>query len=178
MIRAGFFVRGASVALLILGGCAAEGRMHLGKSSSVSGSATAESSETPEVAPSASPDAPKAVTDTTPAPSASQAAPPGCALVCTNAHPRARISPDAEARIGAAVAGELSQLRGCTGGRAPSLTLRFDSAGELTEFGIDDERSRRYVTGAAACVEALRSHRPAISYPGPATLRCSERCKR
>ena len=49
--------------------------------------------------------------------------------------------------------------------------MRFDSGATLTEFGVDAERGNE-----GACVDALRQQRPAVTYQGPATLRCAERC--
>jgi hypothetical protein len=163
----------AGVLILLVSACAAEASMSANTKSGVNGSASASGNDDPPQAPAAAAPAPAPAPD--PAPSAAPAILPGCALVCVNAHPRLRVNADTESKIASAVSSEMSQLHNCThGGPAPSLTLRFDSAGELTEFGIDDEHSRN----ERGCVESVRSHRPALSFPGPATLRCSERCDR
>lgn len=164
----------AGVLFGLLSACAAEASMSASTKSGVNGSASASSNDDPPAAPAAPAPAP---TPTAAEPAPAPAVLPGCALVCVNAHPRLRVNADTEAKITSAVSNEMSQLHNCThGGPAPSLTLRFDSTGELTEFGVDDEHSR--VNNAAGCVDAVRTHRPALSFPGPATLRCSERCDR
>jgi hypothetical protein len=165
----------AGVLFALLSACAAEANMSASTKSGVNGSASASGNDDPPAAPAAAPaPAPAPAQDTTPS---APAVLPGCALVCVNAHPRLRVNADTEAKITSAVSNEMSQLHNCThGGPAPSLTLRFDSAGELTEFGVDDEHSR--VNNSAGCVDAVRSRRPSLSFPGPATLRCSERCGR
>jgi hypothetical protein len=69
----------------------------------------------------------------------------------------------------------LQSIHACVHGASPTLTLRFDSQGMLTHFGMDADAD----DGAdAACLDTMRSHRPAVTFPGPATVRCGERCTR
>jgi len=100
---------------------------------------------------------------------------PGCQLVCTNAHSRVRLAPADEQKLTSALASELDTLQKCTPqGQPPGLTLRFDSTGTLTHFGVDDERH----SADGMCVDGVRSHKPTLSFPGPSTVRCGERCGR
>jgi len=169
-----------TLAGFVLSACAADGEMKVNASSnsdtktSASGSASmegeGEGGSTSAAEPSAKSEAPppEKVTATG---SSEQPAAAACPLVCFAAN-RGRVAPVEEQRLGNELAGELTQLRGCGSANArPSLTLRFDSAAALTGFGVDAERGNE-----GACVNAIREHRPAVSYPGPATLRCSEKC--
>jgi len=96
---------------------------------------------------------------------------PSCPLVCYVAN-KGRLPPAEEQRLGGELANELATLRGCGSANArPSLTLRFDSSAKLTQFGIDAERGNE-----GACVNTMRDRLPAVTFQGPATLRCSEKC--
>lgn len=158
----------------VLAACAAEGEMKVNASSnsdtktSASGSASVEgeggSSSAAEPTAKAEAPPPQKV-EATGDPGAS------CPLTCFIAN-KGRVTPAEEQRLQGELAGELTQLRGCGSATArPSLTLRFDSTAKLTEFGIDAERGNE-----GACVNSLREHHPSVTYPGPATLRCSQRC--
>lgn len=92
--------------------------------------------------------------------------PAGCSLVCNLADAKGRMAPDMEQKFTTALANDIETLRGCSW--RSSLTLRFDSAGTLTEYGVDGEEN--------ACVTSVRGHHPELSYPGPAIVRCAERC--
>lgn len=92
--------------------------------------------------------------------------PAGCSLVCNLANAKGRMAPEMEQKFTAALATDIETLRGCSW--RSSLTLRFDSAGALTEYGVDGEEN--------ACVSSVRGHHPELSYPGPAIVRCAERC--
>jgi hypothetical protein len=163
--------------LFVIGGagCAAKGRAHVR-----SASAAPQTARTEPVAPM--PPAPETAqapvaagaAPTTPAAPSTPAQPtPGCALVCHVAT-KGRAAPADEARLTSSLAEETRVIRECVRGPAPSMTLRFDSTGTLTGFGVDQapEESGE----AASCIEAINLRRPAVSYPGPSTLRCVERC--
>lgn len=92
--------------------------------------------------------------------------PAGCSLVCNLADAKGRMASDMEQKFTAVLANDIETLRGCT--QRSSLTLRFDSAGALTEYGVDGDEN--------ACVSSVRGHHPELSYPGPAIVRCAERC--
>lgn len=91
-----------------------------------------------------------------------------CPLQCYVAQ-KGRVTPQEEQRLTTDLSDALTSLRAC--GPNNSLTIRFDSGGQLTEFGVDAERG-----GEGSCVQAVRQKRPTVSYPGPSTLRCYERC--
>jgi hypothetical protein len=105
------------------------------------------------------------------APAAPVAPLAGCLLVCNVAHV-GRMAAAEEARFTSAL-GEVTQsLHQCVRGSIPSMTLRFDSQGALTHFGLDAEE-----TSEGTCVESARYHRPALTFRGPSTVRCAERCR-
>jgi hypothetical protein len=81
-----------------------------------------------------------------------------------------------EARLTASLAEVTNALHQCVPGPAPSMTLRFDSTGVLTGFGVDHAGEDE--GGSSACVDSINGRMPAASYPGPATVRCTERCAR
>ncbi|MBX3228016.1 MAG: hypothetical protein KIT84_27675 [Labilithrix sp.] len=159
---------------LVLVACAADGEMKVNASTngdtntSASASASVEgegggggAAEPPERG-----EEPEKVTAT-----ASSEQPATCPLVCYVAN-KGRVAPADEQRLAGELASELTLLRSCGSSNVrPSLTLRFESSGQLTGFGVDAERGNE-----GACVNTVREHRPAVTYPGPATLRCSERC--
>lgn len=101
-----------------------------------------------------------------PAAPATTALPAGCSLVCNLADAKGRMASDMEQKFTAVLANDIETLRGCS--QRSSLTLRFDSTGALTEYGVDGEEN--------ACVSSVRGHHPELSYPGPAIVRCAERC--
>ena len=111
-----------------------------------------------------------------PAPAAAPQA--RCPLVCNVAN-RGRVAAADEARFTAALAAQTEALHACTRGRIPSMTLRFDSQGTLTSFGVavDDTAD-----GAPeeVCLETAQRQKPAIEFAGPSTVRCAEaaRCGR
>jgi hypothetical protein len=53
------------------------------------------------------------------------------------------------------------------------MTLRFDSAGALTYFGVEEGEG-----ADEKCASALNAYRPSITYSGPSTVRCAEQCRR
>jgi hypothetical protein len=95
--------------------------------------------------------------------------------VCNVAN-KGRVAAADEARLTSSLADVTQALHQCVPGPAPSMTLRFDSAGVLTGFGVDyggdDEGSN------SACVDSINQRMPVVTYPGPATVRCAERCAR
>ena len=119
-------------------------------------------------APAVSSTAAKEPVTTTSATTTTTTLPAGCTLVCNLADAKGRMAADAEQRFTAILAEDVQTARSC----APrsSFTLRFDSSGALTEYGVDAEES--------SCIDTLRGHRPAITYPGPAIVRCAEHCRR
>jgi hypothetical protein len=174
--RLGFLFIGAIAAIPLMVACAANANMRFstnGNSEANASASTDDNSKSFSGAPTASSSAP-ATTTTAVTAAAPANAPTGCPLVCFNANAtRARLGADDEARLTSSLAGETQTLRSCTrGGALPSLTLRFDSTSTLTEFGVDDERS----SSDSGCVDGVRSHKPAVTFPGPATVRCSEHC--
>lgn len=112
-------------------------------------------------------DAPEPASSSAPAPA--PAAPSTCPLVCMVAQ-KGRAAQADEQRLAGELSGVLGALRLCGNGQN-SLTMRFDSGATLTGFGVDAERGNE-----GACVDAIRQQRPAVTYQGPATLRCAERC--
>jgi hypothetical protein len=95
--------------------------------------------------------------------------------VCNDAH-RNHVTKEATDNIAKALESELASLDSCVPGGHPSFTLRFDSTSTLTGFGIDDEHPGGGISGAS-CVDSVRAKQPAVTYPGPATLRCREQCR-
>lgn len=156
----------------VLVACAADGKMEVRASSdeasaSASAGANASSdepkSETKTLAAKPSEGEPATAPSTAP-----PAAPQACPLQCFVAQ-KGRVSPADEQRLAGDLSDALSSLRACGSGN--SLTIRFDSGGQLTEFGVDAERGSE-----GSCVQSVRQKRPNVSYPGPSTLRCYERC--
>lgn len=145
-------------------GCAAKASVH---AEAKEPEAFSEAGQSAPPAVSSAPASKEPVT-TTAAATATTTLPAGCTLVCNLADARGRMATDAEARFTAALADDVQTARGCSS--HASFTLRFDSTGTLTEYGIDAEEN--------ACINTLRGHRPALTYPGPAIARCAEHCKR
>jgi hypothetical protein len=115
-----------------------------------------------------------------PQPTAVAPAPPAkpeCPLVCHVAN-RGRVPAADETRLSNALAGVTNALHACVRGAMPTMTLRFDSQGSLTYFGVDEEGGEDGVSGEATCVEAARRQKPAVTFAGPSTVRCVERCGR
>jgi pyruvate/2-oxoglutarate dehydrogenase complex dihydrolipoamide acyltransferase (E2) component len=166
----------ALVASVVLVACAADGEVKVKASSDES---TASASANANANASADTE-PKSETKTTaakpseeaPAPTAptsgEPAAPQACPLQCFVAQ-KGRVAPADEQRLAGELADALSSLRGC--GPGNSLTIRFDSTGQLTEFGVAADRGAEN-----ACVDSVRQKKPNVSYPGPSTLRCYEKC--
>ena len=162
-------VFGLVVPMFALAACAANGEVGVRASSdeaSASASASAESEGKTEGTKSLGTG--ETTTAAAPAQGDPAAAPAACPLQCFVAQ-KGRVAPAEEQRLATDLAEPLSALRSCGSGN--SLTIRFDSAGQLTEFGVDAERGQE-----GACVQAVRQKQPAVSFPGPSTLRCSERC--
>lgn len=171
-----FLVVGALA--LLLGACAANARVQASTSES-SGSASEDSP--PSSFDGTSPASTAKVTTTTaaPAPTASNDAPvakprPGCSLHCSVGQ-KGRIAAADEARLTQGLADVTESLHECFGGRIPSMTLRFDSTGTITGFGVAHETGGMT---ADSCVDSINHRMPAVSYPGPVALRCSEHCGR
>jgi hypothetical protein len=171
-------------AIVSLLGCTAKGRAKVGTAepSRVSDDNTSAWGEgTTSSPPSPSPSS-GTVEATAPeaAPSASAAVPatprPGCALVCNVAN-KGRVAAADEARLTTSLAEVTNALHQCLPDASPSMTLRFDSTGVLTGFGVDhaadDDRG-----GDASCIDSINRRTPKVAYPGPATVRCVERCAR
>jgi hypothetical protein len=85
-----------------------------------------------------------------------------------------------ESRFTSALAGATGALRSCLSHTSrehlPSLTLRFNSQGTLTHFGVAEEDVAEGVSNEA-CVDAVRKQEPNLTFAGPATVRCGERCR-
>jgi hypothetical protein len=172
--------------VLFAAGCAANARAKAELSSPESSSSS--SGEGPSGFEGSSSEAPAATPETavssaraapaTPAAAASSAEPapprPGCALACTVAT-KGRMAAADEARLTQGLADVTESLHQCIGPRIPPMTLRFDSAGTITGFGVPHEPGG--IT-ADSCVDAINLRVPAVSYPGPAAVRCAERCRR
>ena len=156
----------ALVASVFLVACAADGEVKI-KASSDEANASASANASGDTEPSSETKtmAAKPVEGDAPAP---QAAPQACPLQCFVAQ-RGRVTPQEEQRLATDLSDALTSLRAC--GPGNSLTIRFDSGGQLTEFGVDAERGNE-----GACVQTVRQMHPNVSYPGPSTLRCYERC--
>ncbi|MDF2693373.1 MAG: hypothetical protein K0S65_1756 [Labilithrix sp.] len=118
----------------------------------------------------AEPAPPPAVASAAPGAAAAPSA-PVCPLVCHVAN-KGRVAPPDEERLTSSLAEVAQAIHACVRGQAPSLTLRFDSTGALTALGVDHTAEE----GDAACLDAVNQRRPSVSYPGPATVRCVERC--
>lgn len=184
MVRRHALLRGSCLlafATLVVA-CAASGKAKIGTGGEARAEGDVESGGSEPPAPTATPAADAdasapvatvAATGTSPARSVG----PACPIACVNAHTpqaaaRGAVPVAEDERLAPALAETFQSLRGCiSSGRTPSLTLRFDSSSTLTGFGVDDERS-----GDAPCVEAIRQRWPNVSFAGPATLRCVERC--
>ena len=169
-----WILRGGLIVIVGLGGCAV-------KASTKVQSSTPASEDAPNAWESTTTSGPSA--SATPAPTATSSdntpvAPmPGCSLVCNvaNVAYRHRVQPADEARLTQGLADVTQALHQCVAGRVPSLTLRFDSGARLTGFGVDADH---YSMGADACIDSVNQRMPAVSYPGPSTLRCYEHCRR
>jgi hypothetical protein len=99
---------------------------------------------------------------------------PGCSLVC-NVALRKRVPAADEARFAAALADPLRALHACARHGAPPMTLRFDSAGALTYFGVEEDEANEH--DPDGCASQVRGLRPSITYAGPSTVRCAEQCR-
>lgn len=94
-----------------------------------------------------------------------------CRVECVETNGR-RIPPADEARMASALAPIFAQMRACPAGSPPPpLVLRFDSGGALTSFGVDAGG-----LGDGACIGSFREMTPALTYEGPAVVRCTARC--
>jgi hypothetical protein len=168
----------ALVASVVLVACAADGEVKV-KASSDESMASASANANANAGASADTE-PKSETKTTAAKpsegetpaaapaSGEPAAPQACPLQCFVAQ-KGRVPPADEQRLAGELADALSSLRAC--GPGNSLTIRFDSTGQLTEFGVAADRGAEN-----ACVDSVRQKKPNVSYPGPSTLRCYEKC--
>jgi hypothetical protein len=153
--------------------CAANGEVKVKASSDdgVSGNASATSDEKPTSSKPSTDDTlppPSSSGSSTPVTSDAPPASAACPLVCYIAQ-HGRVPPADEQKLASDLSQSLSALRAC--GPGNSLTLRFDSTGQLSEFGVAADRGNE-----SACTDGVRSSKPTVSYPGPSTLRCSERC--
>lgn len=159
------------VGSFVLVACAADGEVKVKASSdentasasanaSMEGETNAEPAKTTAAKP-AEGEAPQQV-------SAQGNAPAACPLQCFIAQ-RGRVAPADEQKLAGDLNDALTSLRAC--GPGNSLTLRFDSTGQITEFGVAAERGNE-----SACIDSVRAKKPAVSYPGPSTLRCYEKC--
>lgn len=156
------------VASVVLVACAADGEVKVRASSDESSaSASASASGDTDSKAETKTTAAKPAEGDAPAP-APAPAPQACPLQCFVAQ-KGRVTPQEEQRLANDLSEALTSLRGCGSGN--SLTIRFDSGGQLTEFGVDAERGNE-----GACVQSVRQKRPSVTYPGPSTLRCYERC--
>ncbi|MFO0739185.1 MAG: hypothetical protein U0270_25025 [Labilithrix sp.] len=159
----------ALVASVVLVACAADGEVKVRASSDESSaSASASASGDTDSKADTKTTAAKPAEGDAPAPAPAPATPQACPLQCFVAQ-KGRVTPQEEQRLASDLSEALTSLRGCGAGN--SLTIRFDSGGQLTEFGVDAERGNE-----GACVQSVRQKRPSVTYPGPSTLRCYERC--
>jgi hypothetical protein len=170
----------ACVLAVLVGACTANARAKVGTSES-----TSPSEESPSgfegssgAAPTAAAPPPSGSATPTPAPTASSSEParvrPGCSLQCAVGN-RGRVPAAEEARLTQQLADVTEALRQCVGERIPSMLLRFDSTGTITSFGVAHDPGGMT---ADSCIESINQRMPAVSYPGPAALRCTEHCKR
>lgn len=94
-----------------------------------------------------------------------------CTIACRDASGR-RMASAAEARLVSALDPLVARMRSCPAGNPPPpLVLRFDSGGALTSFGVDAGG-----VGAGGCIGAFRESGAALTYPGPAVIRCTSDC--
>ncbi len=166
---------GALVLLVLCAGCAAK----VQAKASTSDDAPPRDEAAPRGFDTPAEPAPTSSSAEAPAPSAAPTAStepvkprPGCGLVCV-APQKGRVAPEDEARLAQGLADVTQSLHECVAGPIPSMTLRFDSTAALTGFGVayDGGDTRN------SCIDAINMRHPSVTYPGPATLRCSERCE-
>lgn len=175
MVRRGLTACGLAV---LVGACAVNARAKVGTSESSASS----SDESPSGFEGSSGNAPVAAAapsgSAAPAPTTTSSEParvrPGCALQCAVGQ-KGRVPAAEEARLTQQLADVTEALHQCVGGRIPSMTLRFDSTGTITGFGVAHDPGG---LTADSCIDSINTRMPAVSYPGPAALRCTEHCKR
>jgi hypothetical protein len=162
----------ALVAPVVLVACAADGEVKV-KASSDESMASANANASAETEPKSETKTTAAKPSEGDAPAAAPAsgeapAPQACPLQCFVAQ-KGRVAPADEQRLAGDLADALSSLRAC--GPGNSLTIRFDSGGQLTEFGVAADRGAEN-----SCIDSVRQKKPNVSFPGPSTLRCYEKC--
>lgn len=151
---------------------------------------TSEPAEQPPPAPAPSPSmasAARAPSDAG-APSQPQSAPPAsaCPLQCYIANGRQRepVAADDLAKLQSALASTMAAIHQCTAAsrtdnprKSPTVNLRFGPAGQLLDVGADPTG---YDSDIADCMEAATrgGSAPSISFDGPGTVRCAEKCDR
>jgi hypothetical protein len=161
----------------LVGACTANARAKVGTSES-----TSTSEESPSGFEGSSSNAPTAAAppagSAAPAPTSTSSEParvrPGCSLQCAVGN-KGRVPAAEEARLTQQLADVTEALHQCVGGRIPSMLLRFDSTGTITSFGVAHDPGGMT---ADSCIDSINLRMPAVSYPGPAALRCNEHCKR
>lgn len=165
LVGSGFLVGG-------LVACAADGKVEVKASSdenTASASANASASGEGEAKPEPTKTtAAKPAEGEAPQQVSAQGTPAACPLQCFVAQ-KGRVAPADEQKLASDLSDALTSLRAC--GPGNSLTLRFDSTGQMSEFGVAVERGNE-----SACIDSVRAKKPAVSYPGPSTLRCYEKC--
>jgi hypothetical protein len=162
----------ALLALLAVAACHAEASVNAKTSGDLTGSSTAPP-------PAATPEQPA------PAPPADPMIDTQCPFKCAVARPSTRqLTVDDVSKLKIAFASTMQALRQCASQdpyarkHGPTLNLRFAGTGDLVDVGVDghefygDEEMcmTNVVRGGAA--------NPDVKIPGPADVRCSERCDR
>lgn len=108
-----------------------------------------------------------------------------CPLHCFVAQGRQKQDVTAEQleRLRGALAPTMNGLRQCAGGwadtrRNPIVNLRFNSAGDLMDLGVD---TTGFEASADDCMQQVArgsTRNPSIKFEAPGTVRCAERCEK
>ena len=128
--------------------------------------------------PTTPPAATAAMTTTTAAPASAS----GCPFQCfiADGADMTPIAPDVQESLRGAFADTMNGMHQCTGndGRrhrsSPVLNVRVSFEGAVTDVGVD---TRGYDT-FDSCLQSVAKPIPSGTFPGPADIRCSERCEK
>jgi hypothetical protein len=89
------------------------------------------------------------------------------------------VTAEEQQRLHSAFVGTMGGMQQCVGGNgwsrrrsSPVLNVRVNFKGEVTDVGVD---ARGYDT-YGSCLENVSRPLPDGTFPGPSTIRCSERC--
>jgi len=99
--------------------------------------------------------------------------PQGCTLTCVQPNV-GRLNQADEARLTSGLADTANAVEACyPNRRSHTFQLRFNSASNLTGFGVDIDSQ-----DGPPCMSSIRQRFPALTMAGPSTIRCHEKCRR